>query len=516
LPNNLGTLLRAPARLARFLAEAPDLLQSVRKSLKASAEASRDSIAIGKKSMKAVAKSEGRIAELQKQIRELREESRQLRSDMQERLLQYNLQLGRLSRARVDDTDGDEPRLAARSVPLIVDEPHRLEWGSIGPPPDPEGREWLAVAACPACGHGPRTVVNPFNKLILLKTAPDATAARYDYAICHACGLGYATRRPFGGRYRHLLENFGETTGKIGDNKEIKNPLLNPRPLTDADRARLSRMAARGVWVSEHLGVAKGEYLEGLIKDRFENSVHLDLLSSLVAPQGGRVLEIRPRTGTISDGLRRQFHAEVFALPIWESQRFLLEKVYGIQSPGLVDYDEFSIPFDGQFDLIICNHMITHIVRPALFFETILERLKPNGFVYFYNEPDDVEFLKGQQSMIASLNPLHMQTFDQRSLVRLLASRGFKVVFLRGRNLSHMCLAQRTDATWAPMTAEELDARVTAYRQAYDRAVLKASPELRARFADQWTDVVKRGVASGLAEFDAEGNLKLVGRPALR
>ena len=516
MPNKLGNLLRAPGRLARFLAEAPDLLHSVRKTLKAAAEASRDSIAIGKKSMKLAAQSERRVAELQKEVRELRTESRQLREEMQERLLQYNLQLGRLSRGTAPAGYRDAPRLAARSVPLTVDAPQRLEWEDVGTPPDPAGREWITLDDCPACGRAERTIVNPFNKLVLLPTAPDATAARYDYAICHACGLGYATRRPFGGRYRHLLEHFGEVTGKIGDNAEIKNPLLNPLPLTDADRDQLSRLASRGVWVSEHLGIPKGEYLEALLRDRFENSVHLDLLSSLVAPKDGRVLEIRPRTGMISDGLRRLFGAKVFTLPIWESQRHLLKEVYGIDSPGLVDYDDFTIPFEGRFDLIICNHMVTHVVRPAQFFETIVSHLNPGGFVYFYNEPEDTEFLKGAQSMLATLNPLHMQTFDQRSLVRLLASRGLKVVFLKSRNLNHMCLAQPGDAPWTPMTEKELSSRLRAYRLAYDRAVLLSPPDVRQRFADEWPKVVERGVASGLAEFDADGNLKLVGRPALR
>jgi SAM-dependent methyltransferase len=512
----LGNLVRAPGRLVRFLAEAPELLHSVRKSLKASAEAGRNAVAIGTKSMKLAAQSERRVLELHREIRALQDESRQLRDEMQERLLQYNLQLGRLARARPGMDDADEPRLGARSVPLTIDEPQRREWESVGTPPDPLGREWLTLDACPGCGHDSRTIVNPFNKLVMLKTAPDATAARYDYAICHACGLGYATRRPFGARYRHLLEHFGEVTGKIGDNKEIKNPLLNPRPLTDGDRDRLSRLASRGVWVSEHLGVRKTEYLEALLRDRFENSVHLDLLSSLVAPKNARILEIRPRTGMISDGLRRLFDAQVCTLPIWESQRYLLKAVYGIDSPGLVDYDDFNIPFEGRFDLIICNHMLTHVVRPVLFFDAILAHLKPNGYVYFYNEPEDAEFLKGSQSMIATLNPLHMQTFDQRSLVRLLAARGFNVVFLKSRNLNHMCLAQPGAASWAPMSTPERDARLNAYRLAYDRAVLLSSPEVRPRFADEWTKVVERGVASGLAEFDADGNLKLVGRAALR
>jgi hypothetical protein len=46
--------------------------------------------------------------------------------------------------------------------------------------------------------------------------------------------------------------------------------------------------------------------------------------------------------------------------------------------------------------------------------------------------------------------------------------------------------------------------------------VLLSPPDVRQRFADEWPQVVERGVASGLAEFDADGNLRLVGRAALR
>ena len=519
MASKLVSVVRAPGRLLRFLSEAPELLHAVRKSLKASADASRDSLAVGRKAMKLLAQSERRVAALQTELRAVQEESRQLREEMHERLLQYNYQLGRLSRTRPGDSKrhNDEPRLAARSVPLEVDDPQLREWEAVeGPPPDPEGREWITLDACPACGDTARTIVNPFNKLILLRSAPDATAARYDYALCHACGIVYATRRPFGSRYRHLLQHFAEVTGKAGDRKEIKNPLLNPRPLGDQDRQLLSRRAARGVWVSDHLNLPKSEYFEGLMKDRFENSVHLDVLASLVAPKDARVLEIRPRTGTISDGLRRLFGARICALPIWESQRFLLKEVYGIESPGLVDYDDFTIPFEGRFDLIICNHMFTHIVRPAQFFDTILTHLNPGGHVYFYNEPEDTEFLHGAQSMLATLNPLHMQTFDQGSLVRALAARGLSVVFLKSRNLNHMCLAKAGAAAWSPMSESERQARLQAYREAYDRAVLSLQPDVRRRFADEWQQVVERGVAEGLAEFDSDGNLRLVGRAALR
>ena len=494
MPHKLLDLLRLPGRLLRIAIEAPRLSEAVQRQLRA---------------------LDARLATLEKDLRNVHGESRRTRTELHDRLLQYNLQLGRLSRARGTQTGKARP-LSWRSVPLEIEDGSAPGWAPVGdghPAPDPEGREWLTLDACPICGHHDRTMVNEFNKLVLLKKAPDSTAARYDYAICHACGTMFATRRPSGDRYRYLLAHFGEVTNKAGGAAEIRSPLLNPYPLTDEGRERLTQLAARGVWVSDHLQVRKSEYLEALVKDRFENSVHIDLLGALVNPRKARVLEIRPRAGTIAEGLRRLFDADVHAMPIWESQRFLLKEVYGIDSRGLIDYDRFEIPFEGVFDLIICNHMLTHVVRPGLFFDVLMQHLAPGGHVYFFNEPDDAEFLKGTQSMLASLNPLHLQAFDQASLVRALAARGLEVVFMKSRNFHHMCLARRGEAAMSPMTDKQRDSRIRSYQRARDRAVLGLPPDLRGRFADEWPKIVERGVAEGLAEFDADGTLKLVGRP---
>jgi hypothetical protein len=88
------------------------------------------------------------------------------------------------------------------------------------------------------------------------------------------------------------------------------------------------------------------------------------------------------------------------------------------------------------------------------------------------------------------------------------------VIFLKRRNLNHLCLARRGGATFTPMTQTERAARVRSYQRARDRAILAAPPHFRGRFADDWHALVERGVAEGLAEFDADGNLKLVARGA--
>jgi hypothetical protein len=51
---------------------------------------------------------------------------------------------------------------------------------------------------------------------------------------------------------------------------------------------------------------------------------------------------------------------------------------------------------------------------------------------------------------------------------------------------------------------------VAAYQQAYDRAVLRVDAPVRARLATEWPDVVQHAVASGAAEFDERGQLRIV------
>ena len=446
----------------------------------------------------------------------LRHDIREVRRELHERLLQYHLQLGRLSRHVGSEVDAPV-RLSGTSRPAHLEDSEQLGWESVGGAegsPDPDGKEWLTLTACPMCGCGERTVVSEWNKLLLLQKAPDASAVRYDYAVCHSCGVLSASRRPYGERFRFLLKHFGEVTAKVGGSREIRNPLLNPYPLSDAQKDDLRRLASAGVFVSDHLGRKSSEYVGGLMRDRFENSIHLDVIASHLSPKGARVLEVRSRAGTILDGLRRLFDAEVYAMPIWESQQFLLREVYNITVSSLIDFDRFQIPYEGLFDLIICNHMVTHVVRPQEFFDALRRHLRPGGHLYLHNEPDDAEFLRGGQSMIATLNPLHLQAFDQRSLIRALAANGFSVVFIKARgDLKHMCLARYDgEVQWDPMPETERSKRITDYQMARDRSILRIDPALRSRVVSVWDQAVERGMATGVAEFDATGQLRLVAR----
>ena len=451
----------------------------------------------------------GTIAEANRQtakkhdgeMRALRGELTALRDDVGERLLQSHLQLGRLA-ALVNGGEGALP--LGRRVPTVV-APERVPNGSPTAADRAAGTtdEWLHLPACPACGTGDRTIVCEWNKLMLLDTAPDDQAPRYDYAVCHGCAILYATRRPFGGRYGYLVEHFEDVI-----DKNAKNPLLNPHPLTARDRERYRQLIARGVFVSDH---QDGDYLSGVFKDRFANAGHVDILGSLLEPRGARVLEVRPRAGTILEGLRRHYGADVYAMPIWESQQFILRELYGIEASELIDFDEFAVPFNEPFDLVICNHMFNHAVRLDRFLAEVRTALKPGGHLYLYNEIDDSEFLNSGQSMIATMNPLHLQACDRPSLVRALTASGFEPIFVKGRDKRNFCLMRKVESPdWTPVAQEHLEKRIDLYRRARDRAVLRAPERLRGRFADVWSVTVERAVASGVARFDDGGQLRIV------
>jgi hypothetical protein len=53
-----------------------------------------------------------------------------------------------------------------------------------------------------------------YNGLVLLDYMRQSELCRYDYALCHGCGLVYATRRPDGDELQFLTDHFDEFLGR--------------------------------------------------------------------------------------------------------------------------------------------------------------------------------------------------------------------------------------------------------------------------------------------------------------
>jgi hypothetical protein len=138
--------------------------------------------------------------------------------------------------------------------------------------------------------------------------------------------------------------------------------------------------------------------------------------------------------------------------------------------------------------LIVANHVLTHIVRLDRFFTELRAHLRPGGHLYLYNELDEAFVFASGKSIVNSLNPLHLQSFDRAPLMRLLGANGFEVTFVKRRNGSLLCVAKFTDhRELSPLSVDERDTRV----------------------ADEWTEAVELGVAAGIARFDGKGILRI-------
>ena len=365
--------------------------------------------------------------------------------------------------------------------------------------------ETTTLSACPCCGGEDFTLVSEFNRFLTSGQAPDACASRYNYSLCHACGVVFARTRPVGPRFQTLLERFENTLGRAGK-QGTGLDLLGSRRLSPEDAATIRDAASRDVFAP---GDSSQPALPAVLRDRLAVSAHVEILSSLLTLSSPRVLELRPRFGAIGAALRRLFGGETFALPLFEVQQLIVREVAGARADTLLDYDQFTIPYEGSFDLVIGNHMLTHAVRPAAMLAAIRERLAPGGHLYLYNEPDEADFLEGGKSMFKTLNPFHLQTFDLPSLNRVLQANGFRTVF--STHYQHNCvvLAEVAEPALHALGAKARARRLARYAASRDRSILMLPDTLRGHFRDEWEDVIARAFKSGLVTLDDKGALRL-------
>ncbi len=417
---------------------------------------------------------------------------------------------------RIDARTAARRMALGRRVPAsaseIAPQPPQVQ-STASMPPGPI----VELSACPMCEHTEWTMVAEYNKLLMIDMNVDEAARRYDYSLCHGCGVVFARFRPAGERYRYLFDRFEVALGRADAEMSTRsgNVARTSMSLDEARRSELRRRLAHGIFVSELSALRRRDYLPELQEDRLVSSPHVELLGSLLRLKSPRVLELRPRLGAIGAGLQRLYGAEVYAMPLFESQQFLLAEAYGIRSDHRIDYDAFTIPYNGCFDLIVANHMLTHAARPREFLATLRQRLKPGGHLYLYNESDEEDVVEGGKNLFNSLNAFHFQVFSGESLARALKACRFVPEFLThhvGR-LVILASAAGDEIQWSPMAKKERNKRLGLYQRARDLAILRLPADRQARFRREWDAVVERAVVGGLADYDERGHLR-ISKPA--
>jgi cyclopropane fatty-acyl-phospholipid synthase-like methyltransferase len=359
--------------------------------------------------------------------------------------------------------------------------------------------------ACPVCATQAHTPVLEFNRFILHEEIPAGEQIRSDYALCHGCGLLYSGRRPSGGEYVDLLVNFNESLGRA---VAETNVVLFPGELTPEQREDIRRRAQAGALVSEDTPLGPQDHLD-LLGDRLSTAPHVELLASLADVRGARVLEIRSKTGALLDALRKWHDADVMAMPIFPSQKAVIEDVYGIPTSGLIDFEHFDIPFEGTFDVIVSKHMFTHALNPLEFLRTVRSRLSPGGRLYLYAEPDDRTAMDRRKSIFATMNPFHQQAFDVDVLKRCLRVAGFDMTFIAHESSNLACLAVAGEPRLEPISEPVLRRRIEDHARWHEYSVLNLPKASRHLYAAEWDAIERSALQHGVAERDERGRVRL-------
>jgi hypothetical protein len=180
------------SRLRRLIGRLRELLNLPARVQAESRKVARDSHADARTIQLALKDQARRLEDVRtrqsEQYAELEREIRSVHAEIHDRLLQYHLQLGRLTSLLEGRTT--EPQFYSAAIPFAAESPSQSK------PVAPAAGEWLELSQCQGCGTVERTIVCKWNKSILADQEPQDDSTTSNYALCHGCGIVYATRRP--------------------------------------------------------------------------------------------------------------------------------------------------------------------------------------------------------------------------------------------------------------------------------------------------------------------------------
>lgn len=363
------------------------------------------------------------------------------------------------------------------------------------------------LEACPVCGNSQRTIVAEYNRLLTVDWIWESELARYDYALCHGCALVYATRRPDHEEYEFLYEHFNEFL-KRSDETNIFTfqGALTPDIVRELQQAFVPWWELCGIQARDNDRVIEPMRWE------FEDALgDLPLLIRHGNLRGSKVLQLRAKTGAFADFLKRVFGvARVDVVSLFPVCEYVTQEVYGLRAQSCLNYENFTIPFDEVYDLILANHMLVHSLDYSGMFGTIKEHLAPDGRLFIRKELDDSFLFRKGKNLFSELRPFHFQQFDIPVLERILRKFGFAPVeFYRktAKKSEIIGIATRDDKViFEPATEEELSKRIAMYLAWRDESIVSLPRDrAEALFKDEVKQAEARLGERGALKFDKQG-----------
>lgn len=365
------------------------------------------------------------------------------------------------------------------------------------------------LTECMICGETERTIVCEYNRLIFIEDMLHNDLSRYDYALCHGCGIVYATRRPKDEEYDFIYENFNEFL--------LRDP--NPESLNAAELSPLLKQAIDRDFLpwQELDPQAEGKSrIRTILNRQLElTRSYLPYLEPHIDLEGKKLLHIRAKSSTLADYLRVQHGASSgHLITLFPAHKYLAEKNAGIQAECVLDYENFRIPFDVKYDLIVENHIFIHMLDADQTFATFLSHLQDDGCLFLENELADNRLFEKKKNLFAELRPFHFQHFDLATVKRMLGRYGFRSLSVcnepeeNGSVLLGLARREGEPVPCERIGEQELRQRLDMYRQWRDESILSLPKSVsEALYADELGAIWERVQASGRLTPDPKGKV---------
>lgn len=146
----------------------------------------------------------------------------------------------------------------------------------------------------------------------------------------------------------------------------------------------------------------------------------------LEMPHNHKILDVGCGRGAyLKDVHKLRPDLELYGVDIGDVEEYLPDYINFKKSSG------DNLPFENEkFDLIICFHVLEHVLNPYEFLKEFHRVLKNDGFVYI-----EMPYYKTTSIPDGNLNfwsdPTHIKPYTYRSVERMLKESGFEVVEIK-------------------------------------------------------------------------------------
>jgi SAM-dependent methyltransferase len=252
-------------------------------------------------------------------------------------------------------------------------------------PPKPAGSGAQIDTACDVCGATRFRVV------------AEASPSRCRTALCSECGLLYAAPGLTLAEIERLYSE--EFTGDAGSDQRAVDGLP-----------------------AEH---------RIRVENKRANRWAVELVERYLPLNGQRLLELRCRSGALSEALIARGAKVVSVDPFEANLRYAVERrglTDVIQLP-ITSFDRLEIPDPAPFDAVIAltEHVLGHAFSPRTFLRSVRERLVPGGYLIL-DEKDVLHPRKFDRGGTLDDGQLHQYHFTTQTLKNCVLDAGFEIV----------------------------------------------------------------------------------------